>query len=409
MNGNLPQPIKRYMPGLDGLRALSVIAVIFYHFHLKWAQGGFIGVGIFFVLSGYLITDQLLIEWNTNRRVSLVNFWIRRIKRLLPGMVGMLLFVALWLLVTDPGRLQALKGDVLSSVAYVNNWYLIFHHVSYFESFGPPSPIGHLWSLSIEEQFYVLWPLALLLGIRIAPRRGKLLLWVLGGALLSALAMAIIYVPGTDPSRVYYGTDTRAFALLVGAALAVIWPSWKLSSHVSSSVRKLLDICGAVGILVLLLLMGYTNEYEDQLYQGGLLYVSLLTAVVIAALAHPAGRLGKLMGCKPLVWTGKRSYSLYIWHYPVIILTGSAVNAEDIRFLPVLMQITASFILAALSYRFIEEPVRRGTFQSTYKQAGRITIIVFLFLIILSMSMYLERSPSNAGVPLQYGRHARWS
>ncbi|MFP4976646.1 acyltransferase family protein [Paenibacillus sp. CN-4] len=400
MNGNLPQPIMRYMPGLDGLRALSVIAVIFYHLHLKWAQGGFIGVGIFFVLSGYLITDQLLIEWNTNRRVSLVNFWIRRIKRLLPGMVGMLLFVALWLLVTDSGRLQALKGDVLSSVAYVNNWYLIFHHVSYFESFGPPSPIGHLWSLSIEEQFYVLWPLALLLGIRIAPRRGKLLLWVLGGALLSALAMAIIYVPGTDPSRVYYGTDTRAFALLVGAALAVIWPSWKLSSHVSSFVRNLLDICGGLGILALLLLMGYTNEYDDQLYQGGLLYVSLLTAVVIAALAHPAGRLGKLMGCKPLVWTGKRSYSLYIWHYPVIILTDSAVNAEDIRFLPVLLQITASFILAALSYRFIEEPVRRGTFQSTYRQAGRIAIIVFLFLIILSMSMYLERSPSNAGVPL---------
>ncbi|MBU5266523.1 acyltransferase family protein [Virgibacillus proomii] len=359
---------KRYMPGLDGLRALSVLAVIAYHLNLKWAQGGFLGVGIFFVLSGYLITDQIMKEWEDSQKLHLLNFWSRRVRRLLPAMAFMLFFVALWFICVDPSRLPALKGDFISSLFYVNNWWLIYHKVSYFESFGPASPLGHLWSLSIEMQFYLIWPLVLLISLKKVPYRIKFMRWILACAALSALAMALIYVPGTDPSRVYYGTDTRAFALLVGAGLAVIWPSWKMIDKVSIRGRGILDIVGALGLFVLITMIYRTGEFDDSLYRGGFFLLSFISAVVIAVLAHPASRLGKVMGCKPLRWLGTRSYSLYIWHFPVIILSSPAVNTEGPSVLRILLQLVISFILADLSYKYVEEPFRRGKYRAKHLQ-----------------------------------------
>ncbi|MEY9093598.1 acyltransferase family protein [Paenibacillus sp. RC84] len=358
--GKQKQLLKRYMPGLDGLRAISVLAVIAYHFNLKWAKGGLLGVEVFFVLSGYLITDQLLWELKTQRKISLLHFWIRRIRRLLPAMVSMLMVVALGLILIDPSRMQTLKGDFLSSVFYVNNWYLIFHQVSYFESFGPPSPIGHLWSLSIEEQFYVIWPLLLIFLVRLLRRQGKLAVFILLGAAVSAIAMALLYVPGTDPSRVYYGTDTRAFAILIGAALAVVWPSWRLTDRISSRARSLLDLLGAAAMLILFIMMNQTNEYDSSLYPVGFLFLSVVTAVIIAVLVHPASQLGAILAAKPLSWIGKRSYSLYIWHYPVIILSRPEANVGEPGFVDILLQLTLIFMLSALSYRFVEEPIRKG-------------------------------------------------
>ncbi|MEO2212775.1 acyltransferase family protein [Paenibacillus amylolyticus] len=371
MNGKRDQAKKRYMPGIDGLRAISVLAVIAYHLDLKWAQGGLLGVGVFFVLSGYLITDQLLMEWKWNKNISIWSFWMRRFRRLLPAMLSMLLVVALWFIVTDPNRLLSLLGDFITSIFYVNNWYLIFHDVSYFESFGPASPIGHLWSLSIEEQFYVIWPIVLLIGLRFAPRRGALLLWMLSLAMISAVAMRLLYEPGTDASRVYYGTDTRAFAILIGAALAVGWPSWKLSERISPAARTSLDVIGAMGLLVLILLIYRTNEYDDALYQYGFVYLSLITALLIAVLVHPMSRLGKLLGCRPLTWLGKHSYSLYIWHYPVIILMTPEGSTEGLSFGQIILRLIIILLLSILSYEFIEEPIRRGNFRAKWKSILR--------------------------------------
>lgn len=372
MSGKLDKPIKRYMPGIDGLRAVSVLAVIAYHLDLKWAQGGLLGVGVFFVLSGYLITDQLLMEWKVNKYVSILNFWMRRFRRLLPAMLSMLFLVALWLMSTDPARLLPLKGDFISSIFYANNWYLIFHEVSYFESFGPASPIGHLWSLSIEEQFYVVWPIVLLIGLRFAPRRGKLVFCLLVLAIVSAMAMTLMYMPGTDPSRVYYGTDTRAFAILIGAALAVAWPSWTMSEKISPAARTSLDMVGALGLLVLVMLIHRTNQYDDSLYQYGLLCLSLITAVIIAVLVHPASRLGKILGCRPLTWIGKHSYSLYIWHYPVIIIMQPDVaSSERIGFTQILLRLVIIVLLSVLSFEFIEEPIRRGHFRAKWRDIWR--------------------------------------
>jgi len=379
----------RYMPGLDGLRALSVLAVIAYHFNFGWAKGGLLGVGIFFTLSGYLITDQLIALRQSEKRIDLKRFWIRRFRRLAPGMLVMLAVVGAWLLLFDRERLASLQGDFASALLYVNNWWLIFHEVSYFESFGPPSPIGHLWSLAVEEQFYVAWPLLLAVGLWFAPKRGKLALFILIGAAISALAMALIYEPGADPSRVYYGTDTRAFGLLVGALLAVLWPSRRLSDRVSAKSRRIMDIIGGAGLLSIILLIGLTNEYDAFLYRGGLALFAVLTAIVTAVLAHPASSVAKWMGCKPLRWIGVRSYSLYLWHYPVIVLTTPSVDTGGGHAGRIVLQIAVSFLLAAVSWKYVEEPIRRGSFGLFWKKLRTRQPLRFRYLLAAAIVPFI--------------------
>ncbi|TNJ64918.1 acetyltransferase [Paenibacillus hemerocallicola] len=393
---------RRYMPGLDGLRALSVLAVIAYHFNFKWASGGLLGVGIFFVLSGYLITDQIVTQWKQNRRIDLRDFWIRRARRLLPAMFAMLAFVALWLALFDSSRLQALQGDIISVALYFHNWWLIFHDVSYFESFGPPSPNGHLWSLAIEEQFYVIWPVILILLFRIVPQRGKIVLLLLAGAAVSALAMGLIYEPGMDPSRVYYGTDTRVFALLIGAALAIVCPSQRMNGGISRKFRNLFDLAGGGGLIIIILMIGRTNEFGSFLYYGGFVFLSIISAIVIAVLAHPASRLARLMACKPLRWIGVRSYSLYIWHYPVIVLTGHSVENDAWGSFLILIQLGISILLAALSWKYIEEPIRHGLFGNLWRKISKKPRLKFHHLVVAILPIVLLSSSckSNADSPV---------
>lgn len=358
----MPKPSSgRYMAGLDGLRALAVLAVIAYHLDPGLAPGGLLGVGVFFVLSGYLITDLLAAEWKRSGRIAMKPFLLRRARRLLPAMFLMLAAVGLWLALFEPSRLVSLKGDATAAVLYVSNWWFVFHEVSYFEQFGPPSPLGHLWSLAVEEQFYLLWPIIFAFGLRFAPRRGKLIALIAAGAAASALAMAFLYEPGTDPSRVYYGTDTRAFGLLIGAALAVVWPSAKLSAlRVTPLARVVLDGIGTAGLIAVLLMMARTGEYDASLYRGGMVVLSVAAAVVVAVAAHPASRLGAWLGWKPLRWLGVRSYGIYLWHYPVIVLTRPAVQTGETDWVLATLQLAATIVLAALSWRYVEEPIRRG-------------------------------------------------
>ncbi|TGV03468.1 acyltransferase, partial [Mesorhizobium sp. M00.F.Ca.ET.186.01.1.1] len=275
----MPEPIKaahsRYMPGIDGLRALAVLAVIIYHLNYNWAPGGLLGVGIFFVLSGYLITDLLIAQWSRNGRLDMKDFWLRRARRLLPALLLLLVAVVASVALFSPEQMGRLRGDVWAALFYVSNWWLVFSEVSYFEKFGPPSPLGHLWSLAVEEQFYLIWPLLVALGLSLIKRRGPLVILTLGLAAVSAVLMAVMYEPGEDPSRIYYGTDTRVFALLIGAALAMMWPSRKLSTTISGKARATLDVIGCVSLAILLLAIWKTNQYDDFLYQGGLVLWSI--------------------------------------------------------------------------------------------------------------------------------------
>ena len=261
-----------------------------------------------------------------------------------------------------------------ASVFYVGNWQLIFQHVSYFARFGPPSPIGHLWSLGIEEQFYILWPLLLLLGARLVPERSRVpgLRPLLAGQTLllaaaSAVEMSLLYRPSLDTSRVYYGTDTRAFELLVGAALAMVWPSRVLRANIAAGARRACDAAGLVGLVGIALLVWLTNEYSPFLYRGGFVLLSFATALLVAALVHPAGRLGRVLGAGPLRWIGVRSYGIYLWHMPILTLTTPAADhAIDIR--RAALQVAATVSLAALSWRFVEQPIRRGALGPAWRR-----------------------------------------
>ena len=345
----MPKPVERaqrYMPGLDGLRALAVLAVIAYHLQPGWAQGGLLGVGVFFTLSGYLITDLLLGQRDAVGHLRLGNFWLRRARRLLPALFLMLAVVVAWVTLLDRSQLPALRGDVLAAALYVSNWWNIFRHASYFSNFGPPPPLDHLWSLAVEEQFYLVWPFLLWLGLRYVRGRYRLAGLTLVGAALSATVMALLYQPGVDPTRVYEGTDTRAFGLLVGAALAMVWPSRRLGAGLSVRRRLLLDGAGVVGLVVIALLIWRTDQYSVFLYRGGMVLLSVATVLVVAALAHPASWLGPALGWKPLRWLGVRSYGIYLWHWPIIVLT-TPTEQRGVNLSLGVLQVGATIAVAA--------------------------------------------------------------
>jgi peptidoglycan/LPS O-acetylase OafA/YrhL len=378
----MPEPVgsdQKYLPGLDGLRAVAVAAVVAYHLDFGWAQGGLLGVGVFFTLSGYLITDILLGHWDKKGRLGLRDFWLRRARRLLPALFVMLLVVAIWVNTLDRAELPGFRGDVIASGLYVSNWWYIGQHASYYAQFAPPAPLDHLWSLAVEEQFYLIWPWLVLFGVllfgrltiakgagRRSPDGGYLSArtryWMAAVTLVlaaaSAVEMAVLFHPGTDPTRVYEGTDTRAFGLLFGAALAMVWPTRR--ARVPKAATWLLDVAGVAGLAVIGILIWRTNEYSAFMFRGGLVLLSLGTVLVVAAVAVPGGLLGRALGWGPLRWTGVRSYGIYLWHYPLIVLTAPALIAGGFSTSRAAAAAAASVVVAAISWRFVEEPIRRG-------------------------------------------------
>jgi peptidoglycan/LPS O-acetylase OafA/YrhL len=372
----MPEPVKRgerYMPGLDGLRAIAVLGVILFHLGFGWAEGGLLGVGVFFTLSGYLITDILLTQFAGGGR-RLRYFWAARARRLLPGLFLMLIVVMAWVTTIGPHQPSDFRDAAGSAVGYFNNWWLIFHHVSYFERFAPPSPLNHLWSLSVEEQFYIFWPFLLLFGVRFVPElknttgvRPRLAGVTLFLALCSGILMAILYSPSLDPSRVYYGTDTRALELLFGAALAMVWPSHRLRANIAPRARWIIDGAGLAGLLVIGLMFWTVGEFTPFLYRGGFAVLAIGSTLAVAALAHPASRLGPIVGCRPMRWIGQRSYGIYLWTLPIVVLT-SPQGAHGPSVLRGALQVAAIMGIAELSWRYLEDPIRHGALERLWRQ-----------------------------------------
>ena len=353
---------RRYITGLDGIRAIAVIMVLAYHLKLALFKSGFLGVTVFFVLSGYLITGILISEVEEEGTIDLKNFWLRRIRRLVPAVMSMAVVIIFVSAVVN--RIIFTKGckDFLASVLGFNNWWQIFNKVSYFEAAGVPSPFTHCWSLAIETQFYLIYPL-ILLGIykllksreEGRAKRGLLFAGVtLLLALISVILMIVLFDPQQDASRVYYGTDTRAFSLLFGALLAILWEYQMVPRRLSASVNMVL---GSVSFAVLLVMTIAINGSSNFWYRGGQFVGTILTVLVIYTVSGRKTWLSRFLSNPVLKWIGDRSYSIYLWHYPIILLISKGIKAS---WWITLIEIVLSVVLAELSYRFIETPIRHG-------------------------------------------------
>ena len=350
-----------YRAGIDGLRGLAVAAVVLYHAEVSWLPAGFLGVDVFFVVSGYLITALLLAEWQRDRAVDLARFWRRRARRLLPAVVVLLVGAGAATLLTAHDAAARFRGDAIAALAYVSNWWQVVGDQSYFESVGRPPVLQHLWSLAIEEQFYVVAPIVLLVALRLGVRRRGIVAGALAAAAGSTALMWLLHEPGTDPSRIYFGTDTRAAGLLVGVALAAAWSPGRLQRHVTTGARRMLDSAAAAGLVALVALMARLDEFGNGLYRGGFLAASLAAAVVVAVVAHPSSRTGRLLGLRPLRWMGTRSYALYLWHWPVFVLTRSRLDVPLSGASLFLLRLLLTAALAEASFRLVERPFREGT------------------------------------------------
>ena len=355
-NGRLP-----YFAGLDGLRGVAVIAVLVFHGGFTWAVGGYLGVSTFFTLSGFLITSLLLAERTTTRSIDIRAFWGRRLRRLIPASLGALTLVLLYsVMAASATQQRSLGGDVTSSLLDVANWHFIFSHQSYSDVFSAPSPVLHFWSLAIEEQFYLVYPV-MALGLLAALKWNR---WRFGQALgvLMALSLAATLFLGYSHDRIYFGTETRAFELLIGGVLGVAIYSRRVTRRLArpGPHRRAAALVGAGALAVCVVLWVNTPQTAGWLYRGGFAAYSLLTCLVILATIVPWGPVARLMSWSALRRVGLLSYGIYLYHWPIFLWIDQDRTGLSIWPLFV-VRVAVTGGLAFLSFRFLEQPVRRGT------------------------------------------------
>ena len=373
-----------YLPGLDGLRGLAVAAVMVYHANTEWLPGGFLGVEVFFVISGYLITLLLIGEHERTGRVSLRGFYARRARRLLPALFTLLIAITIYTTVFRDDALGQLRGDVVAAVAYVSNWYQIWVGQGYTAA-GDFAPLRHLWSLAVEEQFYVVWPLVMIGLMRLGRRRlPEFSQWLALGAVAVTVAVALLYHGGPIEScdatpeaywqlgdrclskvdTLYLSTPTRAGGLLLGAAFAMLWRPVALRRGAIRRHGPLLDVAAVVGLVGLGALCWFVHiidagRADPWLFRGGFFVTGLASLLLIAAVTHRGARAGALLGNPVLLWIGTRSYGLYLYHWPIYQIMRRVAGRPL-----TIAQFVSALVIAALvtevSYRYIESPVRRG-------------------------------------------------
>jgi len=361
--------VNRRLPGLDGLRGIAVLAVIIYHADASLLVGGFLGVDVFFVLSGFLITSLLIDELARTNNVDRARFYIRRIRRLMPALFLVLFFSVLvsGLFVLDAA--YHVRRDLPWAITFVLNWSYLFFEQSYFVNISRPPLLQHLWSLSIEEQFYVIWPILLigLYKVKIGNISPRVKIFIASTALAIASTSWMIYLSITngfpipnDPSRVYFGTDTHAMGLLVGCATAALWRYEKLNERVTPDRTTAMNVMGLFSIAGLVYFFLFVSELNEFLYRGGFLALSILTATLVALAAHPGLKFGALLGNPVLKWFGDRSYGIYLWHWPIFVLMRSGIDIQWPESLAFIVKIAIVLVVASLSYRFVEMPIRNG-------------------------------------------------
>ncbi len=417
-----------FVPALDGLRAIAVFGVMLYHGGAPGVGGGFLGVNVFFVLSGFLITSLLLGEWTTRLTIRLGEFWARRARRLLPALLVLLVGVAIYAKVfASPGQFSNLRLDTLSSLFYVANWHFIFAGANYFDLTAQPSPLAHMWSLAIEEQFYIVWPPVVLVLLRLGAKlRPSRRLWpVLGvavlGALASALEMRFLFLHGASVTRLYEGTDTRSQDILVGAVLAIALAMWARARHAlpeesrppshrrrgptlkpiaaweiaSPVTRALLQLVGFAALATGAYLWSRLTGPSPWLFEGGFFaFAILVAAVIFCVITAQAALLARALGNRVFRYLGKISYGTYLWHFPLFaLLSAERVHLYGLPLLAVRIGIT--LLVATGSFYLVEEPIRRGRVHSfTEWRAWLLTSVAFLGVVSVTVATTL---PTEAG------------
>jgi peptidoglycan/LPS O-acetylase OafA/YrhL len=377
-----------YLPALDGLRAIAVIAVLLYHLDISWARGGFLGVDLFFVISGFLITTLLLREHHSTGRIGLGAFWVRRFRRLVPPLV---VVVAATVVATRlwgvPEQWASVRLDAVAALAYVANWRFVLADQSYFDTLLGPSPLLHTWSLAVEEQWYILWPIVMIGLVALARRRSARVAFatVVGAAVASAVWMAVLYDPA-DASRVYFGTDTRAQQLLIGAALAWVVQLRPERLELGSRTRGAWAV--VAGLVVFAVVASSTLDESAWLYRGGFFAISILCGLLVlgTATTSPAAPL-RWLTWTPLLWIGVRSYGIYLWHWPVILFVGEPMGLDLPRVPLMLVQVSVTLALTELSLRLIERPARTtswrpGLVVATWSAIAGLAIVASLVLLV---------------------------
>jgi len=361
----------RYIPAIDGLRAVAVIAVMLYHLGFTWIPGGFLGVDLFFVISGYVITRLLLDSIQRSGGLDLRAFYIARIRRLLPPLVFMIITTTVVVGLWAPDTMRRFLGDTPFALFGGMNWWLVFRQTDYFEAIGRPPLLQHTWSLGVEAQFYLVWPLILLLVLRYFGKNkipgAALLIAAFSGIALLVLSLQIDAASGSKVSHVYFGTDTHSIGLFLGAALAVRWIPQNLQETVTRKAQDFIDGIGIFGFLGIIAAFLFIDETDPTLYKLAFPLAGIFGCAIITSIVHPASRFAPILSSKPFVWIGERSYAIYLWHWVVFQVTRPDYDLEGSQWALTALRILIVFALADISLRLVELPIRTGLVDYWFK------------------------------------------
>ena len=361
----------RYIPAIDGLRAVAVIAVMLYHLGFTWIPGGFLGVDLFFVISGYVITRLLLDSIQRSGGLDLRAFYIARIRRLLPPLVFMIITTTVVVGLWAPDTMRRFLGDTPFALFGGMNWWLVFRQTDYFEAIGRPPLLQHTWSLGVEAQFYLVWPLILLLVLRYFGKNkipgAALLIAAFSGIALLVLSLQIDAASGSKVSHVYFGTDTHSIGLFLGAALAVRWIPQNLQETVTRKAQDFIDGIGIFGFLGIIAAFLFIDETDPTLYKLAFPLAGIFGCAIITSIVHPASRFAPILSSKPFVWIGERSYAIYLWHWVVFQVTRPDYDLEGSEWALTALRILIVFALADISLRLVELPIRTGLIDYWFK------------------------------------------
>ena len=396
----------RYIPAIDGLRAVAVIAVMLYHLGFSWIPGGFLGVDLFFVISGYVITRLLLDSIQRSGGLDLRAFYKARIRRLFPPLIFMILVTTLYICIWAPETVRRFVSDSPFSIFGLMNWWLVFRHTDYFDSIARPPLLQHTWSLGVEAQFYLIWPLILLLVLRQFGKKripgAALLIAAISGITLLIVSFQVDAASASQVSHVYFGTDTHSIGLFLGAALAVSWVPQNLKEQVNKRAQDFIDGIGVFGFVGILATFLFVNETDPTLYKLAFPLAGIFGCAIITSVVHPASRFAPILSSKIAVWIGERSYSIYLWHWVVFQLTRPKVDLEGSTWALYLLRILIVFALADISLRLVELPVRSGMVEYWFKGMKYRTKNVqrrqksFVALAIISITLATALLSANA-------------